>query len=254
VIYRSLGRTGMQVSLLALGTVKFGRVDGLQYPTAFNRPDDEALITLFKRALDLGITLFDTAPAYGDSEARLGRLLTLTSTPLVIATKVGEAFDGGVSRHDFSASHTRMSVERSLRRLRREQLDVVCIHSDGNDVANIEQQEVLQTLVDLKQAGLIRAIGLSGKSAEGIFAAVRAALDVVMATVHPGYEAELPAIATAHAAGLGVLVKKAMQSGHASPAALRDAARIPGVSSIVSGTLNPDHLAVNVAMLADLTD
>lgn len=253
MIYRALGNTGIQVSLLALGTVKFGRVDGLTYPAAFERPDDEALTILFKRALDLGITVFDTAPAYGDSETRLGRLLAKTRTPLVIATKVGEEFEGGLSRHDFSATHTRMSVERSLKRLRREQLDLVCIHSDGNDVVNLEQQEVLQTLVDLKRAGMIRAIGLSGKSAEGILAAVRASVDVVMATVYPGYDAELPAIATAHAAGLGVLVKKAMHSGHAAPAALRDAAKIPGVSCIVTGTLNPEHLAENVETLAELT-
>ncbi len=252
MIYRSLGNTGIQVSLLALGTVKFGRVDGLKYPTAFDRPDDEALTALFKRALDLGITVFDTAPAYGDSESRLGRLLAMTRTPLVVATKVGEEFAGGVSRHDFSANHTRMSVERSLQRLRREQLDLVCIHSDGNDLVNLEQREVLPTLVELKRAGLIRAIGLSGKSADGILAAVRASVDVVMATVYPGYDAELAAIATAYAAGLGVLVKKAMHSGHASPAALRDAAKIPGVSSIVTGTLNPDHLAANAGLLAEL--
>ena len=252
MIYRSLGNTGIQVSLLTLGTVKFGRVDGLKYPAAFDRPDDETLTTLFKRALDLGITAFDTAPAYGDSESRLGRLLATTSTPLVVATKVGEEFAGGVSRHDFSATHTRMSVERSLQRLRREQLDLVCIHSDGNDVVNLEQREVLSTLVDLKRAGLIRAIGLSGKSADGILAAVRASIDVVMVAVYPGYDAEIPAITTAHAAGLGVLVKKAMHSGHASPAALRNAAKIPGVSSIVTGTLNPDHLTENAGWLADL--
>ena len=252
MIYRTLGNTGILVSLLALGTVKFGRIDGLKYPAAFGRPDDEALSTLFKCALDLGITTFDTAPAYGDSESRLGRLLAMTSTKLVVATKVGEEFEGGVSRHDFSAAHTRMSVERSLRRLRREQLDLVCIHSDGNDVVNLEQREVLSTLVDLKRAGLIRAIGLSGKSADGILAAVRASIDVVMVAVYPGYDAELPAIATAHAAGLGVLVKKAMSSGHASPAALRNAAKIPGVSSIVTGTLNPDHLTENSGLLADL--
>ncbi len=252
MIYRALGNTGIQVSLLALGTVKFGRIDGLKHPATFERPDDETLSTLFKRALDLGITVFDTAPAYGDSEARLGRLLAMTSMPLVITTKVGEEFEGGVSRHDFSATHTRMSVERSLRRLRREQLDLVCIHSDGNDVVNLEQHEVLPTLIELKRAGLIRAIGLSGKSADGILAAVRASVDVVMATVYPGYDAELPAIATAHAAGLGVLVKKAMHSGHASPAALRNAAKIPGVSSIVTGTLNPDHLTENAGLLADL--
>lgn len=240
-----LGNTGIEVSLLALGTVKFGRVDGLKYPAAFERPDDAALAILFNRALDLGITVFDTAPAYGDSEARLGRLLARTRAPLVVATKVGEEFEGGVSRHDFSATHTRMSVERSLRRLQRDQLDLVCIHSDGQDVANLEQQDVLETLIELKRAGLIRAIGLSGKSAEGILAAVRGSVDVVMATVYPGYDAELPAIAAAHAAGLGVMIKKAMQSGHASPAALRDAANIPGVSCIVTGTINPEHLVAN---------
>ena len=249
MIYRPLGSTGLQVSLVALGTVKFGRLTDLKYPQPFARPDDETLRRLFLKALDLGINLFDTAPAYGDSEHRLGRLLSLSSTPVYVATKVGESYDGGVSRHDFSAAHTRLSVERSLRRLGRERLDLVCIHSDGNDVAIIEQQEVVGTLMALRQEGLVGAIGLSGKTPEGIYAAIRAGLDVVMATVHPGYTDELPAIAAAHQAGLGVLVKKALRSGHAAAESLRDTAARPGVSSIVIGTINPDHLTQNVRLL-----
>ena len=72
---RRLGRTGIEVGVLGLGTVKFGRDQGLKYPRGFTIPDDRAVRALLDLARDLGINLLDTAPAYGDSEARLGRLL-----------------------------------------------------------------------------------------------------------------------------------------------------------------------------------
>ena len=72
---RQLGQTGIEMSVLGLGTVKFGRNEGVKYPESFDIPDDAALADLLSIAKDLGINTLDTAPAYGTSEERLGGLL-----------------------------------------------------------------------------------------------------------------------------------------------------------------------------------
>ena len=74
-LHRPLGDTGLAVSPLGLGTVKFGRDQGVKYPSGFTIPDDHEAADLLALAHDLGINLIDTAPAYGRSEERLGPLL-----------------------------------------------------------------------------------------------------------------------------------------------------------------------------------
>mgnify|MGYP001319187092 CR=1 FL=1 len=251
---RPLGSTGLQVSLLGLGTVKFGRNQGVKYPRPFALPSDREALTLLELAWDLGINLLDTAPAYGQSEERLGRLLRRCRRDWVIVTKVGEEFREGVSRFDFSAAATRASVERSLRRLGVETLDAVLIHSSGDDLAILEREDVLPALRDLQQAGLIRVVGMSSKTVAGGLRAVECC-DVVMVTYNLAQREELPVIRAAHAAGKGVLIKKGLLSGHLDLLANTDPAQAalklifaePGVSSVVVGTLNQEHLRVNAA-------
>lgn len=245
---RPLGATGMSVSLLALGTVKLGRNQGVGYPQPFELPDDAAARRLLDGAAELGINLLDTAPAYGVSEERLGRLLRGRREDWLLATKVGEEFTDGRSLFDFSAAHTRASVERSLRRLATDRLDLVLIHSDGNDLAILEG-DTLDTLLRLKQAGQIRAVGLSHKSPAGGRRGLELGCDVLMATLNLAAQDERPLIAEAAARGCGILIKKALASGHAGPDSLRFAAAQPGVSSVVVGTIDPDHLRANVAAL-----
>jgi aryl-alcohol dehydrogenase-like predicted oxidoreductase len=257
---RSLGNTGLQVSTLGLGTVKFGRNQGLKYPTGFDLPDDIQLRNLLDTARSLGINLIDTAPAYGNSEERLGRLLR-NRHEWVVCSKTGEEFIDGKSRFDFSPAHTRLSVQRSLRRLRTDYLDVVLVHSDGNDEHIIQQSGCFEMLQRLKEQGLIRAFGLSGKTRSGGLLALQHA-DVVMVTLNLQDNNELDVIRTAHALGKGVLIKKALNSGHAireatasdqpvnqHPAAesLRFVLSEPGVSSVIVGTINAHHLAANAA-------
>lgn len=252
----ALGNTGLQVSALGLGTVKFGRNQGVKYPEPFPLPSDAEALALLDLAWDLGINLLDTAPAYGISEQRLGHLLRQVQRPWVIVTKVGEEFAHGVSNFDFSAAATRRSVERSLRRLRVEVLDVVLVHSNGADVEILAQSDVLPTLRVLQQAGLVRAVGMSSKSVAGGLRAVQCC-DVVMVTYNQMQLEELPVIHAAAAAGKGVLIKKGLLSGqlhqlaepHRLQAALNLIFATPGVSSVVVGTLNPQHLRANVAAL-----
>ena len=255
---RELGSTGIEVSPLGLGTVKIGRNEQVKYPRGFVIPDDAAVRDLLALARELGINLVDTAPAYGNSEERLGKLLP-DKADWVIVTKVGEIFENGESRFDFSASHTRMSVERSLRRLGRDMVDIVLVHSDGDDMRLIEHEGALEELDRLKSEGLIRAFGMSTKTTEGGLWIVEHT-DVVMATCNPVDTHDLPVIARAAELNRGVLVKKGLMSGHADTAAggggieaaMQYVFGTPGVSSMITGTINPQHLRDNVAIVEQI--
>ncbi len=242
---RPLGNTGIDVSVLGLGTVKLGRNTNVKYPAAFDLPDDSVVIELLNAAQEAGINLIDTAPAYGAAEARLGALLPGKREDWVLASKVGEQFDGETSSYDFSPEACQASVHASLRRLKTDYLDIVLVHSDGRDAEIVESMGTLEALTDLKTRGLIRAIGLSCKSAEGGRIALPH-VDVLMATINADYREEVGLVREAGALGVGVLIKKALNSGRGSPEYLRAIADAPGVSSIVLGTLSRDHLRANV--------
>ncbi len=249
---RSLGDTGIMVSPLGLGTVKFGRNEQVKYPKPFEIPEDAEITNLLSLASDLGINLLDTAPAYGSSQARLGKLLPGPRDRWVVVSKVGEFFENGESRFDFSFDTTIQVVENSLRTLNMDYLDLVLIHSDGDDLRILEHEGVLDALRALKQRGLIRAHGMSSKSAEGGLRAVEE-MDVVMATCNSDYLEDLPVLEAAAARNRGVLIKKGLQSGHVSgpesvAAAMDFVFSQPGVSSMIVGTINPKHLEDNVKM------
>ena len=255
MIQRPFGSTGIHVSPLGLGTVKLGRNQGVKYPSDFTLPDDTAALALINQARELGVNLIDTAPAYGSSELRLGQLLRGQRQHWVICSKVGEEFVDGHSSFDFSAEHTRASLERSLRRLNTDVIDLVLVHSDGNDRHIIEQEGTLEQLADLKREGKIRAFGMSTKTVEGgLLAASRS--DGVMVTYNLKERAEKPVIDYCAEQGKGVLIKKALASGHVCvnaneqdpvQASLDFVLQTTGVTSAIIGTINPDHLRDNVA-------
>lgn len=245
---RALGSTGLQVSCLGLGTVKFGRNQGVKYPQGFELPDDKHASDILALAHELGINLLDTAPAYGSSEERLGKLLK-NRHDWILCSKTGEEFINGQSHFDFSAKHTQFSVERSLKRLGTDYLDLVLVHSDGNDEQIIQQSDCFETLLKLKQQGLIRAFGLSGKTVAGGLLALKYA-DAVMVTYNSADTSQRDVIQRAHTLNKAVLIKKAFNSGHASEPAedsLRFVLNEPGVSSVIVGTINNSHLQANAA-------
>ena len=251
---RCLGSTGIDVSVLGLGTVKFGRNEQVKYPQEFKIPGDQDVMRVMDLAWSLGINFIDTAPAYGTSEERLGKLLGRRHD-WIIETKVGEIFENGQSRFDFSAKHTRESIENSLRKLRRDYIDVVLVHSSGDDMDIIHQTDVLAELDNLKQKGLIRAFGMSTKTIEGGLWVVEHC-DVVMATCNLEHKEEQPVLDRAKELNKGVVVKKGLLSGHAKVAAggsgiersFEHVLSQPAVSSMIVGTINTNHLRKNVEM------
>lgn len=256
MIRRPLGNCGIDVSVLGLGTVKLGRAEGVKYPHAFVVPSDEQAARLIEVAIEGGVTLFDTAPAYGESEARLGRLLKRVRERIVLSSKVGESFAGGTSTFDFTPGAIAASVDRSLQRLATDRLDLVLIHSDGRIESDPPaMDEAMETLRRLKVAGKVRAIGASTKSTEGAGRLI-GRCDCLMLTLNAGHPHDLPVIARAARAGMGVLIKKALDSGHAAlaqgpgtdpvAAALRLVLGTPGVSSAVVGTISPEHLRADI--------
>ena len=249
----SLAETGILVSRLGLGTVKFGRNEKVHYPTGFELPTDKAILDLLLLAQDLGINLLDTAPAYGTSEERLGKLLKGQRDQWILASKAGEEFVDGHSHYDFKPETLRRSVERSLKRLHTDYLDIVLVHSNGEDKEIIETYDVFSTLADLKKSGMIRAFGMSTKTVEGGLLAAEHS-DVVMVMHNPIYTAEQEVIAHAHKMNKGVFVKKAFASGHLQKISATDPIKASlqfilqesGVTSIILGTLNHAHLQYNV--------
>lgn len=247
---RPLGATGILVSPLGLGTVKLGRNQQVKYPHPFEIPDDAATVRLLSLAHELGINLLDTAPAYGNCEERLGQLLPGSREDWVIVSKVGEFFEEGESRFDFSYATTIRTVEQSLRNLKTDYLDAVLIHSDGDDIRVLNEEGVLDALCALKETGLIRAYGMSTKTLAGGLLAVDST-DIVMITCNPAHQDELPVLKAAEQQGKGVLIKKALQSGHIKDGGMEDAMQFifaqQGVSSVMVGTITSDHLRANVA-------
>ena len=242
---RPLGRRGLRVPLLGLGTVKFGRTAKVSYARPYDLPSDAQLADLLALAKSLGVVLLDTAPAYGNSEQRIGEAIAGARSDWLLCTKTGEEFDGARSRYDFSEDHTLRSVERSLRRLRTDFLDIVLVHSDGRQIVDIERAGAFRSLRRLQREGVVRAVGFSAKDLDDGRAALPES-DVLMCDSG----AQEPLLAEAADAGAGTLVKKPLAGGQ-RPASrtLARIAALAGVSCIVVGTVDAEHLAANAAAL-----
>lgn len=157
--YRRLGRTGLHVSEISLGCNRIGDPG-----TAL-----EDWYPLVRRALDLGINFFDTSNSYnqGRSEEVLG--IVAAREPVYFATKVGvPVMTNDYPKREFSAATILREVEHSLRRLRRDYIDVYQLHSPT--VQQLEQDEWAGALVRLKEQGKVRWLGIStSDEASGIW-------------------------------------------------------------------------------------
>lgn len=169
--YRKLGETGILVSEVGFGAWGIGgRTAGA---TSYGDTDDAQSLRALHRALDLGITLFDTSSAYGSghSEVLIGRAVAGRRGEAVIATKAG--YDDWTKPPDFSAAAIRRSTELSLKRIGTDYLDVLQLHNPPPDV--LSASETREVLASLAAEGKIRSWGVSAKNPTGAVEALRVA-------------------------------------------------------------------------------
>jgi aryl-alcohol dehydrogenase-like predicted oxidoreductase len=154
--YRLLGRTNLTVSALALGTVELGLDYGINAPGHFGRPAESAAIHLVHAAIDAGINLIDTARAYGESEAVLGKALHDRRDRVVIATKVSAHLPDGTLPTGAALRQRMLSqLETSLQLLQTDYVDLWQIHNvDGAVLAQAET--VAATFAEAQRSGKIR--------------------------------------------------------------------------------------------------
>lgn len=241
-----LGRCNLETGKISLGTVKFGRNTDVKYPAKFELPEDKLIANLLSEAQELGVRLLDTAPAYGNSEHRIGQLLPGRREDWVLCTKTGEQYAAGKSSFDFSREAVVASVGQSLKHLRTDYLDIVLIHSNGDDLGILHQTDAFATLERLKEKGDIRYIGMSTKSVEGSIAALEVS-DVLMLTLNLEDKSNLNVIKAAKEKDTGILLKKVFASGHqTAEESLAFALGQKGVHSAVVGTIDSGHLKENV--------
>ncbi|WP_395570407.1 aldo/keto reductase [Streptomyces sp. BK79] len=164
---RPLGRSGITVGAVGFGTWAIGGEwqDMKGNPLGWGRADDEESIRAIRRAMDLGVTLFDTADVYGagHSEEVLGRAVAGRRDEVVIASKWGNVFDAATrtmaDTPDLSPEHARRALTDTLRRLGTDHLDVYHLHV--NDAPPDEAAALREACEDLVRAGLVRAYGWS---------------------------------------------------------------------------------------------
>lgn len=154
----TLGRTGLHVSALALGTVELGLDYGIAAPGEYGRPDEAAAVRLVHAALDAGMNLVDTARAYGDSEAVLGRALLGRRAQVVLASKARTQDAGATLRGDALRRRMEEELAATLDALQTDYLDIWQIHNvDG---ALLDQAELVAGIfAEAQAAGKVRYTG-----------------------------------------------------------------------------------------------
>ena len=249
---RGAPRLHGQVTVLGWGAFKIGRNEGIKYPTGYDLPTDEQSARLVHEVVDMGIGVVDTAPAYGLSEARLGAALGDRRRRIFLSTKVGETFEHGRSHFDFSEAGVMTSLQRSLDRLRTPRVDAAWVHSNGEDMAILRQEEAIRTLARMKEAGCVGCVGFSPKSLEGAMACIgHGQIDAVMLELHPLDTTMLPAAERAAEAGLAVFVKKPLASGRLDPAeAIPWILSHAAVTCVVVGGLHAGRLRSTAVLAA----
>ena len=269
---RALGNTGLWVSVLGYGGASIG----------FAGPERKAsFIPLLQHAFDLGINFFDTAPDYRDSEALIGRAFSGRRSEVVLATKCGRIQSwngtGWEVREDWSEAGVLKTIDRSLRHLQTDYLDLVQLHSPPLRV--LDDGGALRGLLRAQQAGKVRQIGVSADGAEawralelGVFATLQVSYNIL------DQEPDGDLLPAAAARGMGIIVKQPVANGipdmdrrpdHPDwarqweiarrldwaalgvqdtrlPLALRWVLSNPLVSTAIAGTTEISHLEANV--------
>jgi aryl-alcohol dehydrogenase-like predicted oxidoreductase len=264
---RAFGHSGLEVPVLGFGAMQAGDP----------RLSELEAARLLNHALDLGLTLVDTARSYGLSEERIGRHLASRRDEFVLSTKLGYGVAG---IPDWSYDCVVAGVDAARDRLRADVIDIVHLHSCSADL--LDEGEVTRALEDCAAAGKLRVVAYSGDGPALRYAIASGAFGSVMASVNLCDQQALRPLAEARACGLGTIAKRPLagqpwrrdqppdDAAHAEywhrfrqlrgelgfvpddweALALRFAAYAPGVDCVIVGGADPRHLERNQAAVS----
>lgn len=267
---RTLGRTGISVSVIAFGGAEIG------YENASQTEVERILGT----ALDAGVNVIDTAECYGDSEEKIGLAMQGRRGEVALLTKCGHA--AGLDGDEWSTAMLAQSIDRSLQRLRTDHVDGIHLHSCGREV--LERGDVIRVLEEARAAGKTRFIGYSGDGGDAAVAIRLGVFDTLQTSINlADQEAILMTVPRAVEQQMGVLAKRSLanaawkyserpvnayhveywtrlrridypflrngdvQAGVAT--ALRFTLAVPGVAAAIVGSKSADRFRQNVAMV-----
>jgi aryl-alcohol dehydrogenase-like predicted oxidoreductase len=277
----SLGRTGLEVTKLGYGAMELRGPDDGRARVVTPAEADE----LLNAVLDAGLNYIDTSPDYGVSEEHIGRAISHRRGEFFLASKCGCPVEPGSRGHVFTRTNIRAGVEQSLARLNTDHLDVVQFHHNPSRTT-LEEHDAVGELDDLRQAGKVRFIGVSGTHpnlADQIAMGVFDVFQIPYSALEREHE---DAITAAAETGAGVVVRGGVARGIPDPesasydrmsaeyrallkrrkARLEDASfddlregattmefllrftlSHPSMTTTIVGTADPGHLAANVA-------
>jgi aryl-alcohol dehydrogenase-like predicted oxidoreductase len=160
--YRELGKTGLKVSEIGFGSWAIGGPsEAVGTAWGWGEVSERDALAAVERARELGVNFFDTADVYGDghSEELLGKALGPAWKGAYVASKVGNVVRDGQEAKDWSREHITRSCEASLKRLRKDVIDLYQLHNP--EVADIQNGDWPETLERLREQGKIRWYGVS---------------------------------------------------------------------------------------------
>lgn len=260
---RDYGQSGFKVSALGLGAAELGAQD----------LDPAERARVLEGALDLGVTLIDTARGYGVSEEEIGRVLSRRRGDFVLSSKGGYSAEGAA---DWTSQAVRLGIEQALKRLRTDYIDIFHLHSCSLDV--LQNSGVVEALDRARQEGWIRVAAYSGENAELEWALADPRFGGVQTSVNLVDQRSLELLRRSERS-VGVIAKRALanaawrfserptgsyaevywerlQESGLQPGplgwvdtALRFAAFAPKVTSVILGTRSLEHLREAAAVL-----
>jgi aryl-alcohol dehydrogenase-like predicted oxidoreductase len=267
---RRLGKTNMEVSVLGFGGAEIG----------FEQADAATVTRLLSDALDAGLNLIDTAECYVDSESLIGQAVAGRRKDYYLFTKCGHP--EGMQSEDWRPTSLLQSIERSLKRLQTDYVDLVQLHSCSE--AELRKGDVIEALERARERGYTRLIGYSGDSRAARFAVECGRFDTLQTSVSIADQEALElTLALARDRQMGVIAKRPLANAawktgrapenpyhqaywerlqkldydfiRAAPAeaigiALRFTLSVPGVHTAIVGTTKPGRWRENAALLA----
>jgi aryl-alcohol dehydrogenase-like predicted oxidoreductase len=262
---RNFGNKGFKVSILGLGA---GQIGDPRLPGS-------SAESLLNKSLDMGITLFDTARAYGSSEERIGKYLSHRRNEFVISTKVGYGIEGYV---DWTYDCILAGVDEALRLLNTDYIDIVHLHSCPLEL--LQRGDVVGALNKAQEKGKLRVAAYSGENEALEYAIYSEQIGSIQTSVNISDQRNLTTnIPKAKERNMGVIAKRAIANapwihrerpyGHyceeywvrwkkmgiqfdiePEELFLRFTAFSDGVDACLIGTSNPDHLKRNIEIVS----